>query len=151
NWDPKRWSADNFAVLGDRLARNLGMGIVITGAGRDMILGDTIAMKMQARPLVLCGRTTLKQLGAIFEKAKLVVANDSGPMHIAVALKANTIALFGPTSPDITGPIGSGRHIVMKKEIDCQIPCYDMSCGYNRCMDLITVDEVMEKAKEMLS
>jgi ADP-heptose:LPS heptosyltransferase len=99
----------------------------------------------------LCGTTNLKQLGALFKKAALVVANDTGPMHIAVAMQAPTIALFGPTSPQLTGPRGKGRYTVIWKAKDCAVPCYDLSCTDNRCMKYITVEDVMVEAKKLLT
>ena len=82
-------------------------------------------------------------MAPILERAKLVVSGDSGPMHIAVSVGTNVVALFGPTSPDITGPYGEGNYVVMKKDIGCDVPCYDFSCKDNRCMKAISVDNVI--------
>jgi len=106
---------------------------------------------MKNTPIISCGATTLKELGVLLEKASLVIANDSGPMHLAVAMKANVIALFGPTSPELTGPYGKGNYTVLRKIKECEIPCYDITCTDNRCMKLITVGDVFEKAEKILT
>ena len=105
---------------------------------------------MKNRPIVFCGKTTLKELGALFERSDLVIANDTGPMHVAVSMKAPTIALFGPTSPAITGPYGKGNYRVISRHDECDIPCYDFSCKDNRCMAAIKVDDVLKEAAELL-
>jgi len=150
NWDPKRWPRDNFARLGDRLAKRFEAKIAITGSRKDCALAEDIASQMSAKPIILCGKTSLKDLASVFERANLVVANDSGPMHIAISVGAKTIALFGPTLPEITGPIGKGKFTVIHKKTECQIPCYDMNCREYKCIESITVDDVMNEAGKML-
>ena len=150
NWDPKRWKKENFAALADLLIEKLNAKIVISGAKKDMRLSEEIKKLMKDKPIISCGNTTLKELGALLERANLVVANDTGPMHIAVAMKTNVIALFGPTSPGLTGPYGKGNYRVIWKNKECEVPCYDMSCTDNRCMALITAEEVFKEAKDML-
>ncbi|MDD5136731.1 MAG: lipopolysaccharide heptosyltransferase II [Candidatus Omnitrophica bacterium] len=150
NWDPKRWPKENFAALADTLAKEYGVRIVISGARKDLRLAEEIRGMMKAKPIIIAGRMTLKELGALFLHAGLVIANDSGPMHLAVAMKARTIALFGPTSPAITGPYGEGRYKVISKNDTCDIPCYDVTCRDNRCMAAIKVEDVLKEAKEAL-
>ncbi len=149
NWLPKRWPEEKFARLADRLIKEYGAKVVISGAERDLSLAGRIKEKMKEKPLVLCGRTNLKQFGALAERANFVISGDSGPMHIAVAMKSNTIALFGPTSPHLTGPSGAGNYRVIQKDIDCEVPCYDPACRNYRCMDTITVEDVLKVCEEM--
>lgn len=146
NWDPKRWPKENFAQAGDLLAEKFGARIVISGAAKDVKLAEDIRKLMKSPAVITCGKTTLKQLGALFEKAALVVANDTGPMHLAVAMKANVIALFGPTSPRLTGPYGRGNYRVISKNEQCDVPCYDVTCKDNRCMAEIKVEDVLKEA-----
>jgi lipopolysaccharide heptosyltransferase II len=149
NWNPKRWPAENFAKLGDEIFEKLGMNIVLTGEEKDIILAETISGLMKYKPFILCGKTNLKTLGAIFKKAMCVISNDSGPMHLAVAVNTNVIAIFGPTSPELTGPYGDGKYKVLHKDIGCKIPCYASKCKDNRCMKAVTVEDVMEAVKEI--
>src|SRR3989338_2631927 len=132
NWGPKRWPVENFAELGDKIFEKLKVPIVLTGAEKDIMLAKDISGLMKHKPFILCGKTGLKTLGAIFKKATCVISNDSGPMHIAAAARACVIAVFGPTSPELTGPYGDGRYIVLHKDIGCKIPCYDTKCEDNR-------------------
>lgn len=150
NWDPKRWKSENFAKLADDLCERYGAKVVISGAKRDLKLAEEIRGMMKNISIITCGRTNLKEAGALFERSNLVVANDTGTMHLAVAMKAKTIALFGPTSPDLTGPRGEGLYKVISKNDICDIPCYDFTCKDNRCMSLITVSDVIKEADRML-
>lgn len=150
NWNPKRWPKENFALLADSLIGERGMKVIFSGAPGDIGLVDEIRAKMKEKPVIAAGKTTLKQSAAIFKKANLTVSADSGPLHIAAAVGANVIALFGPTDPAITGPIGKGKVVIIQKQIDCRIPCYDLNCNDNRCMRAITVSDVMEEVKKNL-
>jgi lipopolysaccharide heptosyltransferase II len=150
NWGPKRWAPESFAALGDRLAERHGLKVVLAAAEKDARLAREVAGMMRSGPVVAAGRTTLGQLGALLERAAIVVAGDTGPMHMAVAMKARTIALFGPTDPAITGPYGAGNYRVMRGATDCEVPCYDVTCKDNRCMRGISVEEVAKVAEEML-
>jgi len=156
NWDPKRWPKERFASLGDLLAEKTGARIVISGAKKDEALSREIQGMMKSRPVVTAGKTSLGQLGALLERANLVIANDTGPMHMAVAMKAKTIALFGPTSPRLTGPYGKGAYRVItgtagSKRPGCEVPCYDVACTENICMADISVADVLSKAREFLN
>lgn len=150
NWDPKRWPKENFAKLADELIKRFNAKIVLTGARKDVALTNDISSLMKTRPIIACGKTTLKELAAIFEKARFVISNDSGPMHVAVSMGAKTIALFGPTSPQITGPIGKGRYVVLQKDVGCEIPCYDLSCVDYKCMEVVRVEDVLKAADKLL-
>jgi len=150
NWDLKRWPAENFAELGDKIFEKLGSAIILTGAEKDIVLAENIAGLMKHRPLILCGKTTLKTLGAIFKKAICVISNDSGPMHLAVAAGTRVVAIFGPTSPELTGPYGDGRYIVLRKDTGCKIPCYDLKCKDNRCMKAVTAEDVLGALYEII-
>ena len=151
NWGPKRWPKENFALLGDLFIKKLGARVVISGAKKDIALAGEIKKLMDNIPVISCGKTTLKELGALLEHADLVVANDTGPMHLAVAMKTKVIALFGPTSPRLTGPYGRGNYRVIWKNEECEVPCYDVTCTGNRCMAAIKVEDVFKEAQDMLS
>ena len=150
NWDPKRWPKENFARLADSLSKNSGTRIVISGAKKDLKLAEEIKGMMKTEPVITAGKTTLKELAALLARSSLVIANDTGPMHLAVAMKAKTIALFGPTSPAVTGPYGAGPYKIVSKNDSCDIPCYDITCTDNRCMQKIKVEDVLKEAAEML-
>lgn len=145
NWPPKRWPLDYFAKLADKLVDELNAKVVITGSPKDLDLAETISNLMCNKPIITCGKTNLKQLGALFERTDLVISCDSGPMHIAVSLGKKIIAIFGPTSPKISGPYDSGNYYILQKDIGCHVPCFEMNCYDNRCMKAISVDDVFEQ------
>lgn len=151
NWDPKRWPKENYARLADRFIEAYGAKVVITGAAKDVRLAEEIRSLMRNAPSIACGRTTLRELAALLERADLVVANDTGPMHLAVAVGSRVIALFGPTSPSLTGPYGAGTYTVIQRNTECETPCYDVTCADNACMSAIGVEEVMSEAGRMLA
>ena len=150
NWDPKRWPKENFASLSDLLAEKFGAKVIITGAKKDENLGREIEGLMKSPAINISGKTDLKELSAILERANLVIANDTGSMHLAVAVKTKVIALFGPTSPVLTGPYGIGTYRVLMNNQKCEVPCYDVTCKDNICMKAISVGDVLKTAGEML-
>jgi lipopolysaccharide heptosyltransferase II len=149
NWPQKRWPKQNYAMLCEKLHNIYNYKILVTGSREDINLASDIIGPGGNYAANICGKTDLKQLAAVMSKAKIVVANDSGPMHIAASQKAPLIAIFGPTSPMITGPRGSGKCIVLHKCLDCIVPCYNKCYDY-RCMSAISVADVLSAVKELL-
>lgn len=149
NWLAKRWPAANYARLCRELNRLYSAKILLTGSADDKVLSEEIIRMSNGSAAGICGSTTLKQLASIMRKAKVVIANDSGPMHIAVSQKAPTVAIFGPTSPKVTGPYGSGRYAALHKWYDCDIPCYAVCSNY-RCMEAVSVGDVIEAVKGII-
>lgn len=148
NWRLKRWPQESFASLIDTLGECYGVQVVITGAFTDHPLATEIAARTRNKPFVACGLTTLKQLGALFARCDFVVSADSGPLHIALSMQARTISLFGPTAPEVTGPLGRGEFAILrKKDLDCVIPCYNLKCEDNVCMSAIKNEDVLCEAE----
>lgn len=143
NWMPKRWPKEHWAALADRLIAKLGAKVVITGSVSDIPLAEDIMSLMKEKPLIACGALNVKHLGALCKRADCFVTADTGPLHIANAVGAKKIiALFGPTSPDITGPYPADRTTILFKPSGCKIPCYVAHCPDNKCMKSITPEEV---------
>ncbi|MBP6343015.1 MAG: lipopolysaccharide heptosyltransferase II [Candidatus Omnitrophica bacterium] len=152
NWDLKRWPAEYFSRLIARLVQETGVKILIPGAPSDKELVGRIARDSGVDPVVWAGETSLEELFALFKRADVVISNDSGPLHVAAAVGTDTIALFGPTRPEITGPRGRGRAVVLHKEIGCnKTPCYHLGCLQNECMRVITVDDVFKAYQKLRS
>lgn len=150
NWDPKRWPVEKYAELCKGLVKRFGVKIIITGSEKDVDLYLHMQDIMDEKVISMCGKTTLRQVGALFKRCDLVISGDSGPLHIALALGRRAIALFGPTSPAITGPYGDGNYMVLQKDIGCKIPCYEVQCKERHCMNAITVNEVLSQAERIL-
>ncbi|MBI4358816.1 MAG: lipopolysaccharide heptosyltransferase II [Candidatus Omnitrophica bacterium] len=114
NWPPKRWPAEYFRELADRLITRYDVQIVLTGSDEDQPTIESILNSHDRVNLVsVCGKTTIRQLGALFSICRLVISNDTGPLHIAAGVGANVIGLFGPTQPLETAPLGRGRNIII--------------------------------------
>lgn len=151
NWEPKRWMKENFARLADKLIMDFNLKVIISGGPKDIDLVGQITKLMNQKPVIACGSLTLKQLGALFEKAKLVISADSSPLHIAASLGTKIIGLYGPTSVDITGPRGRGYIKTIQKSVGCKIPCYDSKCSDFRCMKVIIAKDVLDEVYKALN
>lgn len=146
NWIPKRWPKEYWAEIADKLISEFNAKVIITGNLSDVPLAREIKAAMKEEPILAAGVLNLKQLGALCKRADLFITADTGPMHIANAVGAKKIiAIFGPTSPEITAPYPLKNVIVLQKEVGCKIPCYQVHCKDNRCMKAITPDDVLVK------
>jgi heptosyltransferase-2 len=116
--------------------------VVIVGGRGEEALGGSIAARMHAKPVVLSGRTSIRELTAIIKRCGLFLTNDTGPMHIAAALRVPLVAVFGPTDWRNTAPFGD-RHDLVRHAVDCS-PCLLRECPIDhRCMTGVTVDDVL--------
>lgn len=152
NWEHKRWPADRFAQLGDALSDLTKVRIVITGSPADQELARSIQGQMKAQATVLAGQTTLRQLAACLEKTILLVSNDTGVTHVAAALNRPLVALYGPTDPSFTGPLGLAAHTRVLHHPDCcpRIPCYQPDDPPHAGMKSLSMDEVYKAACQLL-
>jgi len=141
NWLTKRWPIEYFAQLVEPLRARWNLNTVIAGGSDVIPLAEQIP-----RAINLCGKTNLRQLTALLERADLVIANDSGPMHIANALGKKLITLFGPTSAVRTGPY-QRPDTVVRMDIPCS-PCYSRKCNHQSCMRWLTPEKVLGSVGE---
>jgi heptosyltransferase I len=143
NWETKRWPVEHFAACVQPLRDQHGLETIIAGGPGDSALAE------QIDGLNLCGKTTLRQLVALLERAEVVIANDSGPMHVAAALGRPLVTPFGPTNPVRTGPY-QRMDSVIRLDIPCS-PCYARRCSHHSCLKWLATDAVMaHAAKQML-
>lgn len=144
----KRWIPERFAEIGDRLAEEFGVHVVLTGGPGEVEIGGDIEAAMTSRPLNLIGQTGVRQMMAVLSRCRLMVTNDSGPMHVAAAFEIPTVAVFGPTDHTTTSPMTEDFRII-RKEIDCA-PCLLRQCPTDhRCMEAVTVEDVLVGAREL--
>jgi len=145
----KRWYADRFAALADRLITDVDAEVVFTGEPGEAPIVTEILGAMRHRAHNAVGRLTLRQLAALMQGASLVVTNDSASLHIAASVGAPILALFGPTDPRKYGPTGA-RDRVIRRQLFCS-PCESATCRFqHECLRFISVDEVYEMARQML-
>ena len=148
NWLPKRWPEAHWAILADKLIARFGARVIITGSHVDISIAQKIRDLMKEKPVIASGVFNLKQLGALCKRLDLFITADTGPLHIANAAGAKRIiALFGPTSPEITGPYPLNNTAILSKDVGCKVPCYVGHCKDNRCMKAITPEDVIEQIK----
>jgi lipopolysaccharide heptosyltransferase II len=146
----KAWPPERFAELADQLTSQYGCQVLIGGSRLDIDVAQQIRQMTKSSPLLMAGRTTIKQFAAIVKKSALFIGSDSGAMHIASAVGTPVVALYGPSNPREWGPRG-GSVEVLYKGLDCR-SCFHPTCtkGEENCMRLITVHEVFAAAQRLL-
>jgi ADP-heptose:LPS heptosyltransferase len=147
----KRWDAAKYAELSDKLVRDLGCQILIAGDKDDRKVVDLLLSRAKEPVKDICGKTSIGELMELMRRVSLVVTNDSAPLHMASAVNAPTIAIFGPSDDQKYGPL-SERSKVVKPEVPCR-PCEMALCAAGPeagCISRVTVEEVFLAAKEML-
>lgn len=149
HYPTQRWSKEGFARVGDEIAKRYGAKVIIVGSSGETELVQGVVGLMETEPVNMAG-TSLEQLIALIDRCYLFICNNSGPLHIAVALKTPTVSTMGPTIPQRWWPIGD-NHMVIRKDLPCS-PC---NLGYcpretHDCMRLITPEEVIETVKRQM-
>lgn len=142
----KMWPATSFMLLAHKLMQHdRSMKIVLLGSPSERRLCESIKSGVRDHALInLAGAIDLPVLPALVKHTSLLVSNDTGTLHIAIALGVPTVSLFAATDPTGTGPLQDlERHRVIKKPPTCH-PCVTKRCGTPFCMDQITVDEVLQ-------
>lgn len=151
----KQWLPDRFAATARAVAEELGGSAVIFGGPGELDVASEILLMCPDHAkagsvMNMAGKTTLRELAALISECDAFVSNDSGPMHMAYALKTPLVAIFGSTSAELTGPRGPGS-IVLSREVGCN-PCFERTCkGMDmRCMKAIEVNDVTGAIKRLL-
>ena len=148
-WDVKEWPVDHWAGLIQRLTDG-GMNVVLLGSSDDAPKGAAITEAVTSPRLAnYIGRTSLRELMAAIDLSHIYMSGDTGPLHIANALKKDLIALFGPTCPDRTGPYGGDYiHLIVSPTSVATVdhPLVDDP----DCMAQITVDDVYKTYESIM-
>ncbi len=144
-WTTKNWNPEQFAQTAEILIEKMNASIFLIGSPADKEICDEINNLINGRAVNLAGKTSLTQSGSVLRQMDILLANDSGPVHIACAVNLMNYVIFGPTSPLRTGPFGD-NNFVFQSDMDC-VPCYKRICrfGDKRCMVAITPEMVAEK------
>lgn len=153
----KHWPAIKFAQLADKMIENLGARVLILGDEQEKQISEIIAnaMKHKAKAIDLTGETNLEGLSAVINNLGLLVTNDGGPLHIAVAQGIKTVSIFGPVDDKVYGPYpASDKHIVIREDVECR-PCYNnfrfTGCLNNRrCIEDVSVDKVYSTVQSLI-
>lgn len=152
----RRWPDAYFLHLGQGLLEDPDLLVVLTGTAPERPAAEVLRLAMESpRVLNLAGQTTLPQLIDLYNRASLLITNDSGPAHFASLTALPVLVLFGPETPAIYGPLGPGVRVLYRR-LACS-PCvsaYNQKlspCTDNLCLKQITPAEVLEKAREILA
>lgn len=148
----KCWPEDRFAALADRLVKELGAQILFIGAGSERENAARIAAQMEAGTgaINLAGETTIAELIGLLARCDLLVTNDTGPAHVAAALGAPTLTIFGPTNEFETAPLGPRATLLRAEGVECA-RCMHRDCPTDhRCMTRISVDEAADKSLSII-
>lgn len=148
-WPSKNWPAGFYTDLGRDLREQTNASIFVIGGREEETQCSSMARTLAATNMA--GKLTLPELGGFLREMDLVVANDSGPLHMAAAVGTRTLALFGPTDPALTGPYGA-EHRVLQTPLRCR-PCHSMTCrfGAPSCLAVLTPETASNAAMQMLA
>lgn len=151
SWASKRWLPSYFANVACQLLSR-GFHVAFLGSKADIPIVDEClaAIPDKRNVLVLTGKLSLLELAAFFDYCRLLITNDSGPMHIAAARNCPAVAIFG-SSPTVGFTPWHPRHFVIKATVPCH-PCYNHSCprGDLLCMKSISPQLVLDNANTLL-
>ena len=145
----KRWPSDRFVSVARALGDRHGAGIVLMGSRAERPFIGQMASAIGTHAVDLSGATNLEELAAVLASCRLVISNDSGPMHLAAALGTPVVALFGSTDRIATAPLG--RHRIVSAAVECS-PCLRRECpdGHYQCLSRISPEQVLLAAEELL-
>ena len=148
-WYTKRWPHESFAELGDMLGEAYRTPVVIIWGPGEEPDARVIQAAMRSHPLLI-PKTTLRELGAILKRCAALVTNDSGPMHVAAAVGTPVVAVFGPTIPELQGPVGAGHVVVQNRKLVC-LGCNLTRCPIgNPCMRELPASQVFEGFRQLV-
>jgi len=150
----KRWPAEKYAQLTDKIVAEGSAAVILMGDSREEPLCREVAALVHSPVYSAVGQTSLTQMAALFKQCRLAVVNDGGPLHVAVASGTKTVSIFGPVDEVVYGPYPpSADHQVVTKGLACQ-PCYRKFflalCGHISCLRDLSLDDVYRKVKSAL-
>ncbi|MDD2679411.1 MAG: lipopolysaccharide heptosyltransferase II [Candidatus Omnitrophica bacterium] len=147
-WLTKCWPKGHIAKLCEELGLK-NMRVVITGTQTDAADANSLlAMVKNTKIINACAKTSVNQLASLIKRCSLYISADSSPLHIAAAMGVPVIAFFGPTDPARHMPPAK-NHLIIRRELPCS-PCYKPKCRHNKCMRLISVEEVLTGIDKLL-
>lgn len=154
-WGTKRWPAEQFAALAERIMARPGSHCVLFGTPQERDIADAVVAACRAPVIDLVGKTPLRALPAFMAQCDVVVSNDTGPMHIAAALGKPIVALYGPTTPDLGfSPYGVVWEEASVASLSCR-PCHahgpeHCPLSHWRCMRELRPAQVAEGIERLL-
>jgi len=149
-WESKRCEPIKWIEICIEIQKNIPAKFIILWGPGDEADAKAILEGLKFNPLI-APNTTFGQLSGFIEKCDLIIANDSGPMHVAAALNIPTIGIFGPTNPENHKPFSDKSDFVIKTDLHCII-CNKLICPYSHeCMKELDSNEFVTKSKKLLN
>jgi len=150
-WETKHWGTEKFAEMAGHFLSK-GLAVILIGSRRERVVCEEVAA-LAPGAIDLAGMTSLSELAALIRRSAISVTNDSGPMHLAVALDRPVVSIFGPTDPVWIGPYRRAD-AVLHADLECS-PCYLRKlkhCHYDHaCMHSVSAPAVIERVERILS
>ncbi len=144
-----RWPLERFAAAANELVRRKGGGIVIVGAPADEHLAQPLLRLLSTPATSAAGRTDVGQFAALLARTDLLLTNDTGAMHMAAAVAAPVVAVFGSSDPRRVGPFAPPERARVVTNHLCGLP-NGFGCRDPRCLLNVSVDQVLEASLELL-
>jgi heptosyltransferase-2 len=150
----KQWPLERYRQLLERLTiEQPESQIVLFGAPNEAEMIQELAAGLGTNISIAAGKTTIKQVAALIERCDLLVCNDSGLMHVAVAVDTPVVAIYGPTDFNRTAPLGK-QHTMVRHAMPCS-PCFKLEgdeqvhlCQHHDCLMTISADEVFYQVEK---
>ena len=149
----KRWREERFAELADRLVQKRGLRVIVICGPQDVATGQSVLRAMRNKAIDACGKLSVREIGSLFKRSRLLISNDSGPVHAAVGVGTPVISLFGRSQPGLSKtrwrPLGP-RDVALQKDVGCPV-CLADDCDIDfECLKALSVEEVYEAAAKLL-
>jgi len=149
-WFTKRWPPEQFGEVARELIKRHDLKVVIPWAGQEELKAAKTIQELAGPGSFVAPDTNLRQLAALTKRAKMFVGNDTGPLHLAVALNVPSVAIFGATDPLRNGPYGS-MHRMQTGGVDCH-PCWKTTCERKdrACLILVRPETVLTSCAHIM-
>jgi lipopolysaccharide heptosyltransferase II len=146
----RRYAPERFAEVAQKLVSEFGLPVVFTGDKSERSLVESIRRMVEGPVISLAGELSLEELAALIERAPVLIANNTGPVHIAAAAGTPVVVLYALTNPQHTPWKVPSR--VLNHDVPCQ-SCYKSVCpeGHHHCLDLVDPADVVLSAVELLA
>ncbi len=148
-WHSKNWPPLYYSEVINKLGNDFKY--IVCGGPSDRQVAGTIQRNVSRSPVInITGATSLLQLAAVLKKCSLLIAGDTGPLHMAIAMAVPTVSIFGPTDGRYIGPVQPG-HIILQSNNTCSL-CYKKVCRYQQvqCMYSIRPHDVVKAVYDLL-
>ncbi|MGB2879465.1 MAG: lipopolysaccharide heptosyltransferase II [Candidatus Omnitrophota bacterium] len=149
----KRWMPERFAEVADVLAGKYGCRIVIVGGDQTEEFSKSVLSNMRSKAVDLTGMLRIGELAELLSRCSVFISNDSGPVHVSVAVNTPVVVIFGRKDPGLSpkrwGPMGD-RDVVLHKDVGCE-KCLAHYCDKGfKCLSAVSVEDAVEAVSKIM-